>query len=355
MFKCSVKKVLGHLDLNVELSINSGETMVILGASGCGKSTLLNIIAGFMSPDKGELVLENRDITNLPIYKREIGYIQQRDYLFPHLCVKDNLLYGVKKNKANREQEYKRLMKRLGIEGLESHYPSQLSGGQRQRVAIGRVLLSKPKMILWDEPFSALDHQIRQELRSLVEDLKQDYEIPMIFVTHDLEEAYQLSDTLGVMHEGQLCQVGKRDIVFNKPNSVTTASILGVVNMIPGVILSDKHVGCDTLELKIDDHETLETGSQVFVGIRPEQILYVREDEDDPHSRQIKENIFDATVLNLHKNILNYKLRIKIEGLSEVLYMGIPPAVYQRYDLYEGCRIRVLMKYKSLMIFQGAK
>lgn len=235
MFRCQIEKTMGQLELDVQLEVRLGENLVIFGPSGCGKTTLLNLITGILTPDSGEIwigktCLYNRFTDkNMPIHNRHIGYIQQEAYLFPHLTVRDNILYSlIGKPTADDLKRYEYLIERMGIQSHVNEYPSALSGGQKQRTAICRALMMKPSFMLWDEPFSALDHSIRKEMRVLVERVKNELGIPMVFVTHDLEEAIELADVLAVMDAGQILQSGRTDQVLSKPIDERVHRILGL-------------------------------------------------------------------------------------------------------------------------------
>lgn len=364
MLKCNLVKNVEAVTIQVDFELAANELLVILGPSGCGKSTLLNLIAGFRSPDEGRMILDNtlfyrRDKRNKksiehPINKRDIGYIQQESCLFPHMSVKENMLYGVKRNHRDKvESHFSELIKALDIESILEEYPAYLSGGQQQRVAIGRALMRQPKLLLWDEPFSALDNQIREELRILVHELKSKYAIPMIFVTHDLREAYELADRLAVMKDGRFLQIGSREKIFNQPLTTEIANLVGLKNRMSIDKKNGQEVIIDGITLRIDERDTHNQGG--WIGIRPENILYVREEDGsvEPESvSHITDNVFTASVLNIRHQLDHYYLTIKIPSLEKKLEMAMPRAVIQRYHLEEGQHIRVLLKYKSLVIME---
>lgn len=377
MLKGNFIKELGAFKMDVSLTVGNRELLVILGASGCGKSTLLNSMAGFIESDQGSFELDKIQYDDgasghhLAINKRQIAYIQQGNTLFPHLSVKENILYSLPKNKWQAAKaHYTELLKLLNIADLEHRKPHTLSGGQQQRVAIGRSLMMSPKLILWDEPFSALDHMIREDLRHLVLSLKNRLGIPMIFVTHDLEEAFQLADRLAIMSEGQILQLDDRDKVFNNPVNSLVGKILGITNTLKATYTQATSIKqikggklvtfkCEGIELKGVDIEArlqdLPKGTQVQIGIRPEQILYVREEASSeiPLATEVEGNIFEATVLSVVKHLDAYRLKIVLDGLRSPLMMDIPRGVIQRYDIHEGKRIKVLLKYKRLIIMEA--
>lgn len=234
MFKCSLQSKMGMLDISCGFEVEKNRLLVILGPSGCGKSTLLNLITGIKEPEGGSVAIDGRTLydseasINQAIGERHIGYIQQSGYLFPHMTVKENMLYSIpKKNRAQYHDKYRELIQLLGIASHENAHPSELSGGQKQRVAIGRALMMEPKLMLWDEPFSALDHMIRREMRQLVAKVKGELGIPMVFVTHDLEEAFDLADDLAVMFKGEILQHGTKYDVLQNPVSEHVAELTG--------------------------------------------------------------------------------------------------------------------------------
>lgn len=234
MFKCQIEKNIGPLMLSCQVQVEKNRLLAVLGPSGCGKTSLLNLIAGLKRPDGGEVSLDgvvlydkSRGIDQA-IHKREIAYIQQGAFLFPHLSVKDNILYSIsKKDRAKYEDRYRHYIKLFNLEGHENEKPAVLSGGQKQRVAIGRALMMSPRLLLWDEPFSALDHRIRKEMQKLVLAVKKDMGIPMIFVTHDLDEAFELADDLAVMEEGRILQCGEKEALLKAPASNRVRQLIG--------------------------------------------------------------------------------------------------------------------------------
>src|SRR5918998_4324627 len=205
-------------DINFEVS--EGESLVLLGASGSGKTTILRIIAGLEEPDSGRVILHGKDVTKLPARERGVGVIFQSYALFPRMTVEQNIGYGLRIRRRSR-QEIKeavdRLIELVGLDEHRSKYPSQLSGGQQQRVAIARTLAYKPQMLLFDEPFGALDAQMRVRLRREIHQLLKRVNLPAIFITHDQEEALEIGDRIAVLNAGRLEQIGTPDDVYNRP------------------------------------------------------------------------------------------------------------------------------------------
>lgn len=222
-----------------ELMIEEGEFFGIIGPSGCGKTTLLRLITGLTAPDGGEIWLNGREITKTPPEKRNIGLIFQEPRLFPHFTVEENVGFGLKMKKSRRRDIKAKIDETLGIVGLTGfnrRYPSSLSGGQKQRVALARALVLEPKALLLDEPFSALDPELRVEMRSLIKKLQQEKKITIIFITHDREEAFTLFERMAVMQEGKILQTGTPLHIYNRPQNIKVANFLGINNILPGYI-----------------------------------------------------------------------------------------------------------------------
>ncbi|HEX8071221.1 MAG TPA: ABC transporter ATP-binding protein [Pyrinomonadaceae bacterium] len=224
---------------DVTFDVAEGESLVLLGASGSGKTTILRIIAGLAEPDTGRVVLHGRDVTDLPARERGVGVIFQDYALFPRMTVEKNIGYGLrirKRPRAEIKETVARLLKLVRLEEHRRKYPAQLSGGQQQRVAIARTLAYEPQVLLFDEPFGALDAQTRTRLRREIRALLRELKVPAIFITHDQEEALELGDRIGVLHAGRLEQVGTPDEVYNKPETEYVATFLGAANLLLGVV-----------------------------------------------------------------------------------------------------------------------
>jgi sulfate/thiosulfate transport system ATP-binding protein len=220
----------------VDLEIKTGSLVALLGPSGSGKSTLLRLIAGLEQPDTGRVILTGRDATHETVQDRNIGFVFQHYALFKHLTVRKNIAFGMeirKMPKAKVKAKVEELLELVQLAGLGDRYPSQLSGGQRQRVALARALAVEPKVLLLDEPFGALDAKVRKDLRAWLRRLHDEVHVTTVFVTHDQEEAMEVSDELVVMNKGKVEQVGSPAQIYDNPASAFVMSFIGPVNVLP--------------------------------------------------------------------------------------------------------------------------
>jgi ABC-type Fe3+/spermidine/putrescine transport system ATPase subunit len=260
---------------DVSFDVAEGESLVLLGASGSGKTTILRIIAGLEQPDTGEVILHGKDVTNLPARERGVGVIFQAYALFPRMTVEKNIAYGLKirrRPRKERRETVDRLLKLVTLEEHRKKYPWQLSGGQQQRVAIARTLAYKPQVLLFDEPFGALDAQTRVHLRREIRALLKQVKVPSIFITHDQEEALELGDRIAVLNNGHLEQIGTPDEVYNHPETEYVAMFLGAANLLLGVVAAG-HVEIGTARLPAEKETArFREGQSVKLVFRPEDI-----------------------------------------------------------------------------------
>ncbi|MGG1443884.1 ABC transporter ATP-binding protein [Brevibacillus laterosporus] len=266
---------------NFHLQIEQGEFISLLGPSGCGKTTTLNMIAGFLDPDQGDLLIKGKKMNGVPPYKRELGMVFQTYSLFPHMTVGENIGYGLKLRKISKAEQKDRIRKVLELVKLPhvaDRYPKQLSGGQRQRIAIARAIVVEPSLLLLDEPLSNLDAKLREELRDELKRLHQEIGVTTIFVTHDQEEALSLSDRIVVMNYGRVEQIGRPHEIYNHPATEFVHTFIGKSNRIPGLITASNG---QVMTIKTDgDWEiqavatdtNLQVGQRVIVYVRPEKI-----------------------------------------------------------------------------------
>src|SRR5947199_5450853 len=252
-----------------------GECLVLLGASGSGKTTILRIIAGLEQPDKGKVILHGKDVTDLPARERGVGVIFQAYALFPRMTVEKNIAFGLKirrRPRRERKETVDRLIKLVQLEAHRKKYPWQLSGGQQQRVAIARTLAYKPQVLLFDEPFGALDAQTRVHLRREIRALLRQVKVPSVFITHDQEEALELGDRIAVLNNGHLEQIGTPDEVYNHPETEYVATFLGAANLLLGVVtLGAIEIGTARVPAT-EETKKFRDGQSVKVVFRPEDV-----------------------------------------------------------------------------------
>ena len=260
---------------NISFDVAEGEVLVLLGASGSGKTTILRIIAGLEMPYTGKVMLHGKDVTELPARERGVGVIFQSYALFPKMTVEKNIGYGLRIRKRKRKEIRETVNELLQLVQLEEHrkkYPSQLSGGQQQRVAIARTLAYKPEVLLFDEPFGALDTQTRVHLRREIRALLRKVNVPSIFITHDQEEALELGDRVAVLNVGHIEQIGTPFEIYNRPATEYVATFLGAANVIDAVVRKDYlEVGAAQIPATVDK-EKFKPGDCVKIIFRPEDV-----------------------------------------------------------------------------------
>lgn len=265
----------------LNLYIRENEFLTLLGPSGCGKTTTLRLLGGFESPDSGKIIFDGRDITSLAPNKRALNTVFQKYALFSHMSIADNIAFGLKiknKSKSYINDKIKYALKLVNLEGFETRMPDSLSGGQQQRVAIARAIVNEPKVLLLDEPLGALDLKLRQDMQYELIRLKNELGITFVYVTHDQEEALTMSDTIVVMNQGYIQQVGTPEDIYNEPQNAFVADFIGESNILPAIMIEDKLV-----EILGTRFACVDTGfgrnKPVDVVIRPEDIDLVEPGE----------------------------------------------------------------------------
>lgn len=277
---------------NISLEISKGEFITLLGSSGCGKTTTLRIIAGLEQPDAGSVWLDGREVTGLEPNQRDVNTVFQNYALFPHMNVAENIGYGLKLKKVPKSEIRKKVFQMLELvqlEGYEKRKPSELSGGQKQRVAIARALVNNPKVLLLDEPLGALDLQLRRAMQIELKHLQKKLGITFIYITHDQEEAINMSDRIAVMRDGRIEQIGTPDEIYNHPKTSYVATFVGNANILHGVAESIQgqnaivKIGNDKVIVKLEasQQDTKDTGAKqhltagenVTLAVRSENVL----------------------------------------------------------------------------------
>lgn len=259
-------------DLN--LSVKENTFVTLLGPSGCGKTTTLRIIGGFEHPDQGRVIFDGEDITNLPPNKRQLNTVFQKYALFTHMSIAENIAFGLKiKNKPKTyiQDKIKYALKLVNLDGYENRSVDSLSGGQQQRIAIARAIVNEPRVLLLDEPLGALDLKLRQDMQYELIRLKNELGITFIYVTHDQEEALTMSDTIVVMNQGYIQQMGSPENIYNEPENAFVADFIGESNIVPGIMLHDELVEIFGARFVCVD-KGFGNNTPVDVVIRPEDI-----------------------------------------------------------------------------------
>ncbi|ETS29624.1 ferric transporter ATP-binding subunit [Photorhabdus temperata] len=262
---------------NLDLSIPQGHMVTLLGPSGCGKTTVLRLVAGLEKPSEGKIFIDGEDVTDRSIQQRDICMVFQSYALFPHMSLGENIGYGLKmlgQPKAEIRERVKEALELVDLAGFEDRYVDQISGGQQQRVALARALILKPKVLLFDEPLSNLDANLRRSMREKIRELQQQFNITSLYVTHDQSEAFAVSDTVLVMNKGKIMQIGTPQTLYRQPASEFMASFMGDANIFPATLGSDY---VEIFHYRLPRPENFTTNRQsVTVGVRPEAITLSR-------------------------------------------------------------------------------
>jgi ABC-type Fe3+/spermidine/putrescine transport system ATPase subunit len=302
---------------NITFDVAEGEALVLLGASGSGKTTILRIIAGLEQQLAGKIVLHGKDVTNLPARERGVGVIFQSYALFPKMTVEKNVGYGLRIRKRPRKEIRKTVNELLSLVQLEEHrkkYPSQLSGGQQQRVAIARTLAYKPEVLLFDEPFGALDTQTRVHLRREIRALLRKVNVPAVFITHDQQEALELGDRIAVLNVGHLEQIGTPYEIYNFPATEYVANFLGAANILEGVVRKGYlEIGSSKVHAQVDQHKFPE-GACIKLVFRPEDVSLSKSDFPRPGARLSTAVIEEISFVGAYERL---RMRLELVGVDD--------------------------------------
>jgi len=291
---------------SINLYIRKNEFLTLLGPSGCGKTTTLRIIGGFEQPSEGEVYFNGKDITNLPPYKRNINTVFQKYALFPNMDVENNIAFGLLVKKMDKKiikKKVAEMLELVNLKGFEKRSVDSLSGGQQQRVAIARALINEPEVLLLDEPLGALDLKLRKDMQVELKKIQQYLGITFIYVTHDQEEALSMSDTIVVMKDGKIQQIGTPEMIYNEPKNAFVADFIGESNIIPGIMVKDKVVNFSDR-----DFECVDTGfavnENVDVVVRPEDVKIVKREDG-----MLEGEVESVTFKGVH-----YEMMIRTKG-----------------------------------------
>ena len=329
---------------SMNLYIRDGEFITLLGPSGCGKTTTLRIIGGFETADEGELYFDGKEISDVPAYKRHINTVFQKYALFPHLNVYENIAFPLRLKKKPEDEIKRRvseLLKMVALSGFENKSVSTLSGGQQQRVAIARALISHPRVLLLDEPLGALDLKLRKDMQNELKTIQQAIGITFIYVTHDQEEALSMSDTIVVMADGEIQQIGTPTDIYNEPKNAFVADFIGESNIIDGVMLADKKVKLASHVFECVDGG-YQPGEPVDVVIRPEDVDVVA-----PEKGMLTGKVTSVTFKGVH-----YEIIVDIKGFKWMIQSTDYVAPEATIGLYiEPDAIHIMKKSKYSGMF----
>lgn len=298
-------------DLN--LYIRENEFLTLLGPSGCGKTTTLRILGGFETPDTGCVIFDDKDITKLPPNKRQLNTVFQRYALFPHMTIEENIAFGLKikgQSKSYIDDKIKYALKLVNLDGYGHRMPDSLSGGQQQRIAIARAIVNEPKVLLLDEPLGALDLKLRQDMQYELIRLKNELGITFIYVTHDQEEALTMSDTIVVMNQGYIQQIGSPEKIYNEPENAFVADFIGDSNIISSLMVEDKLVNILGVNFPCVD-TGFGNNKPVDVVIRPEDVVL---------STDLEKGRIKGVVSHLIFKGVHYEMEVMANGFEWLVH-----------------------------------
>lgn len=324
---------------NISLHIKKGEFVTFLGPSGCGKTTMLRIIAGFLQPDEGSIIMEGKEISDTPPYLRPLNTVFQRYALFPHLDVYDNVAFGLKliNTPENEiEKRVKRVLRIVGMADYEDRDVESLSGGQQQRVAIARAIINRPKVLLLDEPLAALDLKMRKDMQIELKEMHAKLGITFIYVTHDQEEALTLSDTVVVMNEGQIQQIGSPKDIYNEPVNSFVADFIGESNILNGQMIKDHSVSFIGKKFQCIDAGFGEN-MPVDVVIRPEDIHI--------SNNNIEEMQFRGTVTSCTFKGVHYEMYVNTDN-------GFELQIQNYFAFEEGTEVGMSIRPEDIQVMK---
>ena len=323
---------------DVNLVIEPGEFICFLGPSGCGKTTLLRIITGFEQQTAGDIIYDGNVINDVIPQKRDFGIVFQSYALFPNMTVHQNVAFGLKMRRMPKnmiDERVSEILQLLGLAAWEHHYPSQLSGGQQQRVALGRAIAIKPKVLLLDEPLSALDAKIRIRLRVVIKKLQEELGVTMIYVTHDQEEALALADRVVIMRDGEIRQIGSPWEIYKKPKTSFIAEFVGTSNFITGKKKNGK-VQFGRLELAVSNINDTSSDT-IYLAIRPENIERV--DEAVPPGTYLPSNVIEVEAEVI--NFLGAIVRVAFILEKEEMFVDIPEKEFEKINLKRKGKLKL--------------
>ena len=304
---------------NINLYIRQNEFVTLLGPSGCGKTTTLRIVGGFEQPTSGKLFFNGENLLNTPPHKRNLNTVFQKYALFPHMSVAENIAFGLKIKKTPKADipgKIKTMLKMVNLEGFEGRNVTSLSGGQQQRVAIARALVNEPQVLLLDEPLGALDLKLRKEMQVELKSMQQSLGITFVYVTHDQEEALTMSDTIVVMNEGKILQIGTPEDIYNEPQNAFVANFIGESNILNGVMRQDYLVSFSGEDFTCVD-KGFNINEEVEVVVRPEDVR-ITTPENGALKGIVEHVTFKGVHYEMHVDVGGFKWKVHSTVQSEI-------------------------------------
>ncbi len=311
---------------DMNLYMNENKFLTLLGPSGCGKTTTLRIIGGFETPDKGKVIFDGKDITNVSPNERQLNTVFQKYALFTHMNIEENIAFGLKIKKKSKQyikDKIKYALKLVNLDGFEKRMPESLSGGQQQRIAIARAIVNEPKVLLLDEPLGALDLKMRQDMQYELIRLKNELGITFIYVTHDQEEALTMSDTIVVMNQGYIQQIGTPEDIYNEPENAFVADFIGESNIIGATMIEDRLVEILGTRFQCVD-EGFGQNKPVDAVVRPEDIVLTK-----PEEGIIKGRVISAIFKGVH-----YEMEVEANGFEWLVHSTVMQEPGKEVGLY---------------------
>ena len=340
---------------NIELDIYQGELFCLLGGSGCGKTTLLRMLAGFETPTSGKILIDGKDVSDVPPYERPTNMMFQNYALFPHMSVAKNIAFGLEQDGLSRKEIKERtndILRLVELQGYELRRPQQLSGGQRQRVALARALVKEPKILLLDEPLGALDKKLREQTQFELMNIQDKVGVTFIVVTHDQEEAMVLSSRISVMDQGRLVQTGSPTEIYEFPKSRLVANFIGSANIFEGRVVEENGQNVKvktTIGVFNFKNTPITTGKKdVFIGIRPEKIFISKEPGPVPDTNTVVGTVYDIGYLG---NTSRYKIRLTCDVILDVSVPNQNRPQNKTHEFMWEDKVYITWEPSSAMVF----
>jgi molybdate/tungstate transport system ATP-binding protein len=329
---------------NISFELNDGELMVLLGPSGAGKSKTLETVSGIEEPDSGDILINGVDVSSIPPRDRGVGFVFQDYSLFPHKTVFENIAFGLKmRHESHVKEKVEEIAREMKVHNLLDRYPNQISGGQQQRIALARALVIRPELLLFDEPLSSLDQQVREQLRKALKTIQRKHKVTTLYVTHDYVEAIALADRIAILKKGEILQTGTPDEIFYKPISKEVAEFTGMKNIFEGIVSGSIENGSvinfKNLEIQVD--KKLSNGP-VIVCIRPESIMFVRPDRPSTF-----DNSFEGKIEEL-ESFGSAMQSVTVDGEGHRFFINVPNHVVEKMELKIGKNVKISLKKEKI-------